>query len=191
MGGIAKYQEVGGVLGLIRLMPLWWEELQSTRKWVVCWALFDWCCCDGGNHRVPGGRWCAGPYSIDAVVMGGTAKYQEVSSVLGLIRLMLLWWGGITGYQEVGGVLGLIQLMPLWWEELQSTRKWVVCWALFDWCCCDGGNHRVPGGRWCAGPYSIDAVVMGGTAKYQEVSSVLGLIRLMLLWWGESQGTRR
>ena len=51
----------------------------------MCWILFDLSCCDGRNHKVPGGRWCAWPYSIDAAVMGGTAKYQEVSSVLDLI----------------------------------------------------------------------------------------------------------
>ena len=52
---------------------------------MVCWVLFDLIRYDGRNRKVPGGRWCAGPYSIDAAVMGGTAKYQEVSGVLGLI----------------------------------------------------------------------------------------------------------
>ena len=44
----------------------------------------------GITGLVPGGRWCAGLYSIDAAMMGGIAKYQEVGFVLGLIQLMPL-----------------------------------------------------------------------------------------------------
>ena len=56
----------------------------------MCWILFDLIRCDGSNHKVPEGRWCAGLYSIDAAVMGGITKYQKVGGVLGLIQLMPL-----------------------------------------------------------------------------------------------------
>ena len=70
----------------------------------------------------------------------------------------------------MGGITGLV-----------PGGRWCAGPYSIDAAMMGGITGLVPGGRWCAGPYSIDAAVIGGTAKYQEVSSVLGLIRLMPL----------